>query len=364
MQIKSISKVSIVTLISISIIACSSGGHHSAANSTPQINNEQAAAIEANRVALVAKAKAAGLTDAQAAAYADANKEATTQNAQTALDTIVAANKAAAIEANRVALVAKAKAAGLTDAQAAAYADANKEATTQNAQTALDTIVAANEKAALAVEIANAKGFGEGTYQINTITANTRASSSNIRNNLTSESRIQSVVYNQPYSVVLGNYTGEISYNNKTAEIISDNRISNIDIKGLKTAIADIPTLGSATYTGLAFNGTYSNETNIDYSNGLPSTSTISEIHKGQLNYTVNFTDRIGSGSITGLGNTINLEQGSISGTGINATATQSYKSGTYSLDFYGKKAEEIAGKVVFNGKDTVGFGGTRGEIK
>ena len=28
------------------------------------------------------------------------------------------------------------------------------------------------------------------------------------------------------------------------------------------------------------------------------------------------------------------------------------------------KKAEEIAGKVVFNGKDTVGFGGTRGEIK
>ncbi|MCZ3356625.1 hypothetical protein NYZ78_17065, partial [Acinetobacter baumannii] len=75
MQIKSISKVSIVALISISIIACSSGGHHSAANSTPQINNEQAAAIEANRVALVAKAKAAGLTDAQAAAYADANKE-------------------------------------------------------------------------------------------------------------------------------------------------------------------------------------------------------------------------------------------------------------------------------------------------
>ena len=32
-------------------------------------------------------------------------------------------------------------------------------------------------------------------------------------------------------------------------------------------------------------------------------------------------------------------------------------------LDFYGKKAEEIAGKVIFNGKDTVGFGGTRGEI-
>lgn len=27
------------------------------------------------------------------------------------------------------------------------------------------------------------------------------------------------------------------------------------------------------------------------------------------------------------------------------------------------KKAEEIAGKVIFDGKDTIGFGGTRGEI-
>ena len=34
------------------------------------------------------------------------------------------------------------------------------------------------------------------------------------------------------------------------------------------------------------------------------------------------------------------------------------------SLDFFGKNAEEIAGKVIFNGKDTVGFGGQRGDIR
>lgn len=77
----------------------------------------------------------------------------------------------------------------------------------------------------------------------------------------------------------------------------------------------------------------------------------------------MNFKDRTGAGSITGLGDTVNLEQGTISGTGISAIAQQGFKSGSYLLDFYGKKAEEIAGKVVFDGKDTIGFGGTRGEI-
>ena len=81
------------------------------------------------------------------------------------------------------------------------------------------------------------------------------------------------------------------------------------------------------------------------------------------MSYDVNFTDKTGVGSITGLGDVISLNQGSISGTGITSTAKQLTNTGTYSLDFYGKKAEEIAGKVIFNGKDTVGFGGTRGEI-
>ena len=82
------------------------------------------------------------------------------------------------------------------------------------------------------------------------------------------------------------------------------------------------------------------------------------------MSYTVNFADRTGFGSITGLGDKIDLKQGSISGSGISSTAEQGYRTGSYLLDFYGKAAEEIAGKVLFNNKDTIGFGGQRGEIK
>jgi len=332
---------------------------------------ERLAKIEANRVALVAKAKAAGLTDAQATAYAAANKEADATVAQTALDNLVAeklaAEKAAAekaeaerlakIEANRVALVAKAKAAGLTDAQATAYAAANKEADATVAQTALDKIVAENTKIALVAEIAQAKGFSEGQYPIGQITATTQDRKSNITNALTQESRTHSVVYNQNYSVVLGNYEGAITYNNSTGSIISDNRNSTINVKGLMTALDAIPQLGTATYSGKAFNGTY--QRNFDWNTYQTSES----IKEGKLIYNVDFTNRNGSGSITGLGNDIDLKQGAISGTGISAIAQQGYKNGNYLLDFYGKNAEEIAGKVVFDGKDTVGFGGTRGDI-
>uniref|UniRef100_UPI0037096445 factor H binding protein domain-containing protein n=1 Tax=Acinetobacter parvus TaxID=134533 RepID=UPI0037096445 len=131
----------------------------------------------------------------------------------------------------------------------------------------------------------------------------------------------------------------------------------------MKTTVDAIPNLGTATYTGKAFNGAYIDTTTIDRSGMFPSISTTSKLAEGTLNYNVNFTDRLGSGSINGLGNTISLEQGSITGTGINSSAVQTGNTGTYSLDFYGKKAEEIAGKVIFNDKDTVGFGGTRGEI-
>ena len=136
--------------------------------------------------------------------------------------------------------------------------------------------------------------------------------------------------------------TNTKEYNNRTGQIISNTSDLIISTSGLKTNIDATPTLGTATYEGKAFNGGNTN---------------------GILSYFMNFTDRLGSGSITGLGNEISLDQGSISGTGITSTAKQLTNTGTYSLDFYGKKAEEIAGKVIFNGKDTVGFGGTRGEI-
>ena len=328
--------------------------------------------IEANRLVLLDKAKKAGLSAQQAAAYAEANKQATDKVAQTALETLVAekaaADKAAAekaaaekaekerlqkIEANRLVLLDKAKKAGLSAAQAAAYAEANKEADATAAQTALENIIAENERIALDEALYQAKGeyHNNSAYPVDRIKAQvTSMSDSTINGDRTLTYRHE-VVYNQPYSVVLGQYTswtkGIASY------VISSGMDSDITTKGLKTEINAIPSLGTANYSGKAF----SSEANI----GLASTSGLYQ--EGLLSYDVNFKDRTGNGSITGLGDTVKLQQGTISGTGISAIAQQGFRDGSYSLDFFGKKAEEIAGKVVFDGKDTIGFGGTRGEI-
>ncbi|MFW1667204.1 Slam-dependent surface lipoprotein, partial [Acinetobacter ursingii] len=264
-----------------------------------------------------------------------------------------AAEKAAAIEANRLVLLNKAKEAGLNDQQAAAYAEDNKEADEMSAQTALESILVESERIALdeALYQAKDKYHNNNAYPIGQITAK-KLSHSDVTTNGDRTIRIKhEVVYNQPYSVVLGDYsswtTGVGSY------IFNSGMDSSITIKGLKTEVSAIPFLGTANYSGKAF----SSEKNPIFA------STSGLYQEGLLSYDVNFTDKTGVGSITGLGDVISLNQGSISGTGITSTAKQLTNTGTYSLDFYGKKAEEIAGKVIFNGKDTVGFGGTRGEI-
>ena len=402
-----LSKISASAILALSIVACSSGGSHSTqAISPPVLSDAEKAAAEkaaaekaaaekaaaekaaaekaaaekaaaekaaaekaaaekaaaekaAAEKAAAEKAAAEKAAAEKAAAEKAAAEKAAAEKAaaEKAAAEKAAAEKAAALEVNRLALLNKAKEAGLNDQQAADYAEANKESDTVTAETTLATIIADNEKNALLAEIAAAKGISDNYYPVGAITAQTRSNASSIQNAFTEESRIQTVVYNQPYSVVLGSYSGNVSYNNQTGSIISDDRDSNIVIKGLKTTIDAIPTMGTATYIGKAFNGTY--QSDFDWN----TYKTSENIKGGVLSYSVNFTNKTGLGSITGLGNTINLNQGSISGTGITSTAQQAYNNGTYSLDFYGKKAEEIAGKVVFNGKDTVGFGGTRGEI-
>ena len=343
------SKVSVLTILAVTIVACSSGGNHTKLSpNTPPLSEQDAADKAAAEKAAAEKAAAEKAAAEKAAAEKAAAEKAAAEKA--------AAEKAEKerlqkIEANRLVLLDKAKKAGLSAAQAAAYAEANKQATDKVAQTALNTIIAANEQEALRIEVAQAKSISDDLYPVGAITAITRALSGVSINASTEESRIQTVVYNQPYSVVLGTYSGELSYNNKTGAIFTDERDSNITIRGLKTTTDAIPMLGNATYKGKAFNGTYNTSF---YGGGLI---------EGILSYDVNFTDRTGTGSITGLGDTVNLQQGTISGTGINSTAQQGFRNGNYLLDFYGKKAEEIAGKVVFDGKDTIGFGGTRGEI-
>ena len=347
MQSMNLTKLSAAIILALSTAACSSGGSHSTTSTSPVITEQTAAEKAAAEKAAAEKAAAEKAAAEKAAAEKAAAEKAAAEKA--------AAEKAAAEKA------AAEKAAA--EKAAAEKAAAEKAAAEKAAAEKAAAEKAAAEKAAAEKqkEIDDAKGLTS-YYPINTITANFNGGKAK-SNNITTASGTQSVVYNQPYSVVLGNYSGDLSYNNKTGALISDDRTSNIKIQGLKTTVDAIPTLGTATYTGKAFNGAYIDTTTIDYSGMIPSISTTSKLAEGTLDYNINFTDRLGSGSITGLGNTISLEQGSISGTGITSTAKQLTNTGTYSLDFYGKKAEEVAGKVIFNGKDTVGFGGTRGEI-
>ena len=191
--------------------------------------------------------------------------------------------------------------------------------------------------------INNAKGIDNGQYR-NELEQNQYATSSSsssqctnghcysVRETITTGKAI----YNQPYSIIFADTKSGVRNSS------SINELSNVRIAGLKTKLEAIPTKGTANYSGKAFDAE----------------------NNGTLDYNVNFENKTGSGTITGLGNNITLKQGSISGTGISSTATQGYKSGSYSLDFFGKNAEEIAGKVIFNGKDTVGFGGQRGDIR
>ena len=191
--------------------------------------------------------------------------------------------------------------------------------------------------------INNAKGIDNGQYR-NELEQNQYATSSSsssqctnghcysVRETITTGKAI----YNQPYSIIFADTKSGVRNSS------SINELSNVLIAGLKTKLEAIPTKGTANYSGKAFDAE----------------------NNGTLDYNVNFENKTGSGTITGLGNNITLKQGSISGTGISSTATQGYKSGSYSLDFFGKNAEEIAGKVIFNGKDTVGFGGQRGDIR
>ena len=169
------------------------------------------------------------------------------------------------------------------------------------------------------------------------------------------------MVYNQKYSATIADYYVEESYN-KTAGFLTDFNpvISNIHTQGLKTQVANIPTEGTATYLGKAFHGA------INMALPKPEESNTSRVieRAGTLSYTVNFADKTGAGRILGLGDQIILNQGQISGSGISSTAKQDTLTGSYSLDFFGKNAEEIGGKVSLDRKDTVGFGGTRGEIQ
>ena len=91
-----------------------------------------------------------------------------------------------------------------------------------------------------------------------------------------------------------------------------------------------LPSAGSFNYKGVAFN----------------------ENERGNLDYTINFDTKMGSGSISGLNETgkITLHESNI----------VKRDNATYDLGIFGPNANEIAGIVTKGDKDLVGFGGQK----
>lgn len=158
-------------------------------------------------------------------------------------------------------------------------------------------------------------------------------------------------IYNQKYSVITGKFeqvdreAKEARYEpNSTIfthyeDVVHTTKRYNVsDPQGFTTAVDKFPSEGKATYTGVAFD---------------------SQKH-GKLSYTVNFTDKKGSGKITGLdhfGN-ITLQEADIyksvsnndmrvKGNAIaEAWVDEGGVTGEYTAIFFGPNAEEVAGKM------------------
>lgn len=179
-------------------------------------------------------------------------------------------------------------------------------------------------------------------------------------------------LYQQDHSLVLGRQTlsGQMSDGTTTKTLTeTDLRVDNL--KGMPTDPKEFEDLVIGrmyfNYKGQAF----------------------SKAGSGDLEYSVDFVDKSGSGKITGLSDkgTINLNQADfvtvkhinpddrvinlstgepvpneINAIGISGKAhfENGAKDGTYTLGFFGPAAFEIAGFVTENGHNTVGFGGTK----
>lgn len=179
-------------------------------------------------------------------------------------------------------------------------------------------------------------------------------------------------LYQQDHSLVLGRQTlsGQMSDGTTPKTLVeTDLRIDNLkgkptDPKEFANFLAD---RAYFTYKGQAF----------------------SKEGVGNLEYSVDFVDASGSGKITGLSDkgTINLNQANfvtlkhtnpddgfidlstgeavpnvINSIGISGKAhfANGAKDGTYTLGFFGPEAVEIAGFVIENNTNTVGFGGKK----
>ncbi len=154
-------------------------------------------------------------------------------------------------------------------------------------------------------------------------------------------------IYRQNYSLIAGITPTGLTLNGESEKLDADDDNTNILIKGYTTQ--NLPTAGKFDYSGIASDGD----------------------KKGKLAYSVDFDSRKGSGKITGLDSDIHLNEAEIKkmsytnketdGTTIKGHGIEgSSNRGSYRLGFFGPNAEEIVGTVDDRQNGEIGFAGSR----
>ncbi|MEG9530068.1 factor H binding protein domain-containing protein [Mannheimia indoligenes] len=332
----SIKKVTLASLILLSLTACSSGGSGGNSNNATKPNAKPQTTQQQTDKAAAEKAAKEKAEAERLAAEKAAKEKAEAER--------LAAEKAAKEKAEAERLAAEKAAKEKAEAERLAAEQAAKEKAEAER---LAAEKAAKEKAeAERLAIVKAKGIDDENYGIrfNDFKETTEGKI---------KVRTQSYLYNQPYSVVTAQEVDRTGWDNGK---YIDTKDKTITVKGLKTE--KLPTEGKATYEGKVFN--YHGDTG--HSGGF-------------LTYNVDFTNRTGSGRVEGdWGMYILLDKGTIEKNTISSTTQQyygesHYVNGHYNIEFFGKNAEEIAGKIQTdtdpNGRvESFGLAGTRGDIQ
>ncbi|QLB17741.1 hypothetical protein A6B40_09210 [Mannheimia varigena] len=322
----SIKKVTLASLILLSLTACGSGGsggnsnNATKPNAKPQTTQQQADKAVAEKTA----------KDKAAKEKAEAER--------------LAAEKAAKEKAEAERLAAEKAAKEKAEAERLAAEQAAKEKAEAER---LAAEKAAKEKAEAerldAEKISKAKGIDIEEKGFSTV-PHTSSQEGNL------DVQHWGNLYNQKYSVVVVTTTTKIGWNN---DVYVNSDVSTVDTRGLKTEI--LPKEGKATYTGKAFDYRF--------------------YRSGDLSYNVDFSQRIGSGKIrNSLGDSYTLSQGNIDNGIISGTASKHqgnpnhnsgnyYSGGDYKVQFFGPNAEEIGGELNI-GDEKLGLAGTRGDIQ
>ncbi|GAB1672103.1 factor H binding protein domain-containing protein [Mannheimia haemolytica] len=373
----SIKKLTLATLILVGLTACGSSGSGSSSNNansnkpkivTPKDKVDQAkdkAKTEAERLAKEKAEKAKTEADrlAKDSEKAKAEAERLAKDAEKAKGEAqrLAKEKAekAKAEAERVtkeAEKAKTEAERLAKEAEKAKAEAERVAKeverlakekAEKAKLEAERVAKEAERAKQdeeAKKIVEAKGIDDKEIGLKALPSTEKEEGGKLINS-------DAYLYNQAYSVVTAKM--EVIRSGNGPEGAQFN--PTVEVKGLKTTAEQLPKEGSATYKGKAFNA-YGG-------NGL---------NGGDLVYHVNFNERSGLGKVENMqGGYIDLEKGNISNSSISANATRYHDNteigkGTYKVEFFGPKAEEIGGKVDINGTaegvraESFGISGTK----